>query len=226
MTARDRILVAVMGVAVVLGGFWFMALGPKRAESSKIRTEVTAVRAQLAEATSRTAQAEEAQRSYGADSAAVAKLGKAVPADEQTDALLYQLDAAAGRSHVQLKSISPSVVDPSVAGVSTLPAGVTELSLSLSFEGRFADLQRFLRRVQSAATVEGDAIRVRGRLLTIKGVTLTPDPQTGRVQAVVTAAAYAAAPAAPPATSAAPAAPPATASTAAPTQPAMIGAPG
>ena len=167
-----------------------------------------------------------AQRSYGEDAAAVATLGKALPTDDQTASLLYQLDAAAGRSHVVLKSIAPS--GATTAATATLPVGVTEVSLALTFAGRFADLQRFLARVRDATSVHGDAVRVRGRLLAVKTLQMTTDTaHPGRVEANLEAAAYLAT-AAPPAAPAASGAPPvsSTASAAPPTQAAMIGAGG
>jgi hypothetical protein len=216
---------------VVIGGAWFGLVGPKRAESRDVAAQIDAARSELATATEQTRAAEAAQDNFGEDTAAVATLGKAVPDDDQTASLLYQLDAAAGDSRVELTSITPSVGAAEGAATAVnpaLPAGVTEVSLSLSFSGRFADLQRFLRRAHGSTSVRGDDVRVRGRLLSIRDVQLTP-VAGGRVTATVQAAAYMAAPEA---ASAAPAGeqPPApdesTAATAPPTQPAMIGAGG
>lgn len=235
MSPRDRMLIMVLACAAVLGGTWFGLVGPKRAESRDLAAQIEAADAELATATEQTRAAQAAQESFGADTAAVATLGKAVPDDDQTASLLYQLDAAAGDSHVELTSITPgsaAAADPTAAAspsAGALPAGVTEVSLSMTFSGRFADLQRFLRRAHGSTSVHGDDVRVRGRLLSIRNVQLTP-VEGGRVTATVQAAAYMAAPAAAAPATPAGGEPPApqesTAATQPPTQPAMIGAGG
>lgn len=230
MSGRDRILVMVVAFGVIAAGVWFGLVAPKRGESADLASQLDAARAELAQATEQTSQAEAAQKRFGEDVAAVATLGKAVPEDDQTASLLYQLDTAAGRSDVELTSIAPAGAaapgtTPS-APTAGLPAGVTEYGLTLIFKGRFADLQAFLRRAHGNTTVRGDDIRVRGRLLSIDGVQLTPG-EDGRVEATVTAKAFMASP--PADTAAAPPAAPApdtTAAAAPPTQPAMIGAGG
>jgi Tfp pilus assembly protein PilO len=228
-------LVSALAALAVLAGFWFAVLAPKRTEAGRLDQEVATAQRELDDATRMSADAAAAQRSYSEDTAAVASLGKALPEDDQTASLLYQLDAAAGRSNVELKSISPGGAAP-VAGAlpAALPPGVTEMSLALSFEGRFADLQRFLARVQSSATVRGEQVRVHGRLLSVQGFQLNADgARPGRVQATVTASAYiaSAVAAAPPAAAgAAPEAVAPSADTGAPaappTQAAMVGVSG
>lgn len=235
MTGRDRILAVVVATAVVLAGAWFGLVSPQRAESSKLATQIVAAEGELANAEQETATALAAQKSYAQDAAAVARLGQAVPADTQTASLLYQLDSAAGNSKVKLESISPTTTAaPGAPGAATagLPPGVTEMNLALSFSGRFADLQRFLRRAHSNTSVNGEAIRVQGRLLSIKSVQLTPvNDDEGNVTATVQATAYVATPAAPaaPGTPAAPGSPPQAPSASSgppPTQTAMVGAGG
>lgn len=235
MSGRDRIMAVVVATAVVLAGAWFGLVSPQRAESSKLATQIVAAEGELAAAQRETATALAAQKSYAEDAAAVARLGQAVPADEQTASLLYQLDSAAGNSKVKLDAISPTIAAPAGApspGTAAVPAGVTELNLALTFSGRFADLQRFLRRAHSNTSVNGEAIRVQGRLLSIKSVQMTPRKDgDGKVTAAVQATAYVAAPAAPaaPGAATAPGAPAEapTASSGPPvTQPAMVGAGG
>lgn len=230
MSARDRIMIMVLAVAAVIGGAWFGLVAPQRSESRELAAQVETARADLATAHQQTAQAAQAQETFGEDTAAVATLGKAVPADDQTASLLYQLDAAAGDSKVELRSITPSTAvagDPAAAASTSAPAGVTEVALSMQFAGRFADLQRFLRRIHDSTRVRGEDVAVRGRLLSIRSVNLTP-AEDGTVTASVQAVAYTAAPvaAAAPAAGTELPAPPSTAAVSPPTQPAMIGAGG
>lgn len=227
MTARDRTMLTVMAVVAVTAAAWFLVVAPKRAELARADDAVAAAQTRLDTATQQTAASAQARRRYGADTAAVAALGKAVPETDDTAELLHQLNAAAGRSRVRLRSISPSAADPTAATAAApaVPAGVTALSVSLGFDGRFADLRRFLQRIHAATRIDGDDVRVRGRLLSIGSVQLTPG-DGGRVTAVVQATAYMEPPVAAAAAPAAAASAPTTASTAPPTQAAMIGAPG
>lgn len=112
MTKRDRITLAVLGLVVVLGAFFMLALKPLRAELSALDTELTAEQDRLVAAQAQAAQARTARDRYVADYAAVARLGKAVPADDDLPALLYQLQAAAEGAKIDFTALK-------LAGAST-----------------------------------------------------------------------------------------------------------
>jgi Tfp pilus assembly protein PilO len=196
MTQRDRLLVSGLVFLVLAGAMWVMLVSPKRQEASKLDQQIVTAQFDLDAANQQNAAAAAARRNYGLDLTAVKALKEALPDDDQTAQLLYQLNAAAGDSNVKLQSISPGAVGgtsnvaPSPSAV-PLPAGVVEMSLDLEFQGSFTDLQRFLARLQRATIVDGDAVKVNGRLLSVKGVTLqTDDSEQGGVSAKVVAAAY------------------------------------
>ena len=95
MTGRDRIaLTVVVSVALVVS-FWFLLLGPKRGEASRLGRQVAQQETRLQTARQTVAAAQQARASYPANYAAVARLGKAVPADDDIPSLLYQLDSTA-----------------------------------------------------------------------------------------------------------------------------------
>jgi hypothetical protein len=271
VTGRDRMVLMVAVVLVVAGGFWMLVLGPRRHESADLAQKVSDQRAQVAQITQQLAATPTASRAQGQDAAQLAALGQAVPADDETASLIYQLQDAAGRAHVVFNSIEPSGANgapagnaaaaapttttpasgtsttpapaadasatPAAPGATPGPAGVQQMALSLVFDGRYADLERFLRRVYGFTTVHGQTIRVSGRLLSVDGVELAAAP-TGfpDVRATITATAYiapttstaatspGAAGSAAPATAAASA--PAASSTTPPVTPAMVGGAG
>jgi len=111
------------------------------------------------------------------------------------------------------------------------------MALSLIFDGRYADLERFLRRVHGFTTVKGQTIRVSGRLLSIDGISLTAAPEGfPKIRATISATAYISPPNQPvagagaagstaPAAGAVAAAPAPTGSAAPPTTPATVGTP-
>ncbi len=105
MTKRDRIVISVILSVGVLAALWFLALGPKRSESAKLDGKIAVQQQRLAVAQAGTASARDAKSRYESDYAAVARLGQAVPADENTPSLVYELDHAAGRSQIDFRSL-------------------------------------------------------------------------------------------------------------------------
>lgn len=105
MTARDRIIIVAVAVAAALGGFWFLALAPKRNEAADLKTQIGAAIQKLADAQQQAGQARQAKAQYDADYAQVAKLGKAVPKDDALPSLLYQLQSAAHAARIDFTSL-------------------------------------------------------------------------------------------------------------------------
>jgi Type II secretion system (T2SS), protein M len=224
MTTRDRImLLAVAGVAL-LAGFWFMALGPKRSDSKALDAKLATAQQRLQTAQAAATQAEGAKSRYRSEYAAVARLGAAVPGDDNTATLLYQLQSAASGASVDLRtfalsggatssatstpaastssssasgsgssssgssssssSSSSSGTTPAAAtqaATATLPpgasvgtAGFPTMPFEFTFQGSFAEMQTLLRSIDGFVRVDGNRIDVRGRLLTVDGISLVP----------------------------------------------------
>jgi hypothetical protein len=71
--------------------------------------------------------------------------------------------------------------DPAAAGAeSSAPAagGLEAVSMEFKFEGDFFELANFFHRLKRFVYVEGEKVRVRGRLMTIDGVEYTAEPET------------------------------------------------
>jgi hypothetical protein len=105
VTARDRMVLLVVLAAAAVAGFWFAVLGPKRAESTKLGADVAKAQQQLDAARAAVANAKQAKARYAVDYATVARLGKAVPADDNVPSLVYQLATAADGAHIDFQSI-------------------------------------------------------------------------------------------------------------------------
>ena len=117
MTGRDRIVVLVVAALAGLGGFYMLALKPKRKEASALGEQVSQARQQLDQARSDLAASRAARTSFAANYATVARLGKAVPTDDDIPSLVYQLDATAGSTGVDFRSVKLT----SGAGSTTAP---------------------------------------------------------------------------------------------------------
>ena len=128
MTKRDRIVISVILSVGVLAALWFVALGPKRTESAKLDGKIAVQQKRLAAAQAGTATARDAKARYESDYAAVARLGQAVPADESTPSLVYELDHAAKRAQIdfrslQLEAVTATPQSSGPAPAPTAPAG-------------------------------------------------------------------------------------------------------
>ncbi|MCW3012636.1 MAG: hypothetical protein JWO90_3040, partial [Solirubrobacterales bacterium] len=108
MTPRDRtVLTAVFALALVAAA-WFLLLAPVRKDVAAVEGTLTTAQARLTAAQALVVQGESAKAAYRQDYAAVSRLGKAVPADDDVPSLVVQLEGAADRSKVDFRSIELS----------------------------------------------------------------------------------------------------------------------
>lgn len=140
MTPRDRKILVVLGLVAVLAAFWGLALAPRRAESQKLSAEVAQARQTRDDALASARVALNVQRGHSSDQAIIARLGEAVPGDDNTASLVYQIEAAADRAHVNFRSVhidgSGAAAPPAAAPApttstttsTTTPAGAGTLS--------------------------------------------------------------------------------------------------
>jgi Tfp pilus assembly protein PilO len=187
VSRNTRILLIAVVAVLAAGGYWKLALAPKRAEAADLAKQVATAQAQLAQQQSLLATYKGTQAQYNANYAEVVRLGKAVPSDDDARSLVVQLDAAAKRSGTDFDNI-----DVSASGV-TAGAGATATStsvppgavsagsysampLSLAFSGDFATLENFLGRVQRFVTLKGGKTLVNGRLMRVESISLQPGP--------------------------------------------------
>ncbi len=125
MTARDRTVLIVVGVLALLGGFWFLAISPQRKEASDVAAQVAVAQTRLDAAEASAASADAARKQYSTDYATVARLGKAVPVDDDVPSLVYQLSHTAKVNHVDFRSIKlTSTGGPAAAAAAPAAAAV------------------------------------------------------------------------------------------------------
>jgi hypothetical protein len=228
MTSRDRILLLVLLGAGLMAGFWFGVLAPKRSELAKLSADIRTEEQRLDQAKSAAAQSRAAKARYESDYETVARLGKAVPVDDDVPSLVYQLEDAADGAKIDFRSIklsagatpkaetTPAAPAAAATGKSTAagtgastapataaaaatlppgasvgPAGFPTMPFAFTFDGSFFSMERFLRNVQQFIRLDGEDVRVRGRLLAIDGISLTASSQGfPRVKASLSATAY------------------------------------
>ena len=106
MTNRDRILIGAMACLVAVAGFWFLALKPKRADAAAASARVAEAQTKLTTANQALASATTARASFETDYATAARLGKAVPDDDDAASLVFQLESAARKAHIDFRSLT------------------------------------------------------------------------------------------------------------------------
>ena len=127
ITARDRKIILVLVPIVILLGYWFMVLAPKRTESQKVTQELTKAQAARDAAEQQVAQLNAAKASFATDYATVIRLGKAVPTSLDMPSLLVQLDRSARGTGIEIDDFKPGAPGGSSSGgassASTPPGG-------------------------------------------------------------------------------------------------------
>jgi Tfp pilus assembly protein PilO len=208
MTGRDRMVIIVIGVLVVLGACWMLVVSPERKQAASLGTQVGAASAQLATAESQVASARGAQAKYAAAYASIVSLGKAVPANPEVPSLIYQIAQASNQKNVEFSSITTGGGSSSAAAApASATASFSAMPFTFVFNGSFEDLYHLFQQLDhfTVRTASGH-LTVSGRLLTIQSVKLAPSTvtttpgQTSSKQAVqtlngtITASAYVLAP--------------------------------
>jgi hypothetical protein len=206
MTGRDRMVVMVVAVLVVLAGGWVLAVSPERKKASKIDAEVVTANAQLSSAEGELSDARAAQAQYASAYSSIVNLGKAVPAEEEVPSLIYQLSQATHQQSVEFASIATQTTSlaasapaaPSATGAGAASAAFSQIPFTFIFNGSFFSLEHLFGKLTqfTQRTAKGD-LQVRGRLLTVQSVKLVPAVAStgtrapkGRLSGTITATAY------------------------------------
>ena len=135
MTTRDRIMVLAVAAVAALAGFWFLALGPKRDDAKALDGKLATAQQRLQTAQDAATRAQGAKSRYRKDYAALARLGAAVPGDDNTATLLYQLQAAASGTRVDLRTFSVTGGANSSANPTPAPSAASSGSSGSSTSG-------------------------------------------------------------------------------------------
>ncbi len=149
MSRTYRILIVGVVAVLAVGGYWKFAVAPQREQAAALDQKVIAAEAQLAQTQSLIATYKDAKAQYNTNYATVVRLGKAVPADDDTRSLVVQLDTAAKRSGIDFDSIDITAAGgapASTGSTATLAPGAVNVGsfaampFNFAFTGRFDNL--------------------------------------------------------------------------------------
>ena len=214
MTSRDRIVIMVVLALGALVAGWFLVISPKRSQASSLSTQITSERSQLSAAQQQVAAGMSARKAFAGQYAELAKLGEAVPPDDDVPSLIYQVQNAAQSSHVSFRGLqltgggsssssssSSSSGSSSTSGSATasqLPpgasvgqAGLPTEQFTITLSGNYFDLSSFFNKLEGFVVSENGTLTIRGRLMTINAVNLVPGPNGfPQITATVSATTY------------------------------------
>jgi Tfp pilus assembly protein PilO len=128
ITARDRKIILTLIPLILVAGYWFMVLAPKRAESQKISQQLSQAQEERDSAQQQVTQLNGAKSTFPSDYATVVRLGKAVPTTLDMPSLLVQLDRAARGTGIEIDDFKPGTA--SDAGDSGAPSGASQSTTS------------------------------------------------------------------------------------------------
>lgn len=207
MTRSNQILLSVAAIGAAIAAFYFLALAPQREEAAALDTQIAAQEAEIEQARLTLAGYEEAKSSYQRNYATLARLGKAVPGDDDVRSLLVQLESTADRSGVEFEKIelgtglggeSTAESTPADGQLSSAPGSVpvaggvlSAMPFNFSFTGSYFDLTAFFARLEHFVRTKNEQLDSTGRLLRLESVTIAPSAVGfPDMQAQITAATY------------------------------------
>jgi Tfp pilus assembly protein PilO len=207
MTRQNQILLSVVALGAAIAAFYFMVLSPKREEIAALDTKVAAQEAEVEQARLTLAGYEDAKATYKRNYATLARLGKAVPGDDDVRSLMVQLEGTADRSGVTFENIelgtgvggdtteTATTADGELAsapGSIPVAGGVlSAMPFNFSFTGSYFDLNSFFGRLEHFVRAKNAKLESTGRLLRLESVTIAPSALGfPDMQAQISAATY------------------------------------
>ena len=85
MKRNEQVVLGCLAFVGLLVGFWLVIVSPKRDEASKLGDQVSQLQSSLSDAQQQVAAGEKARHSFGIDYRRLVVLGKAVPADSDSE---------------------------------------------------------------------------------------------------------------------------------------------
>ena len=181
MTKNKTLLIAVVATAAAMAAFWFLALAPKREEVKTLDSQIAAKNTEIQTAQSTLAGYHKSKDNYGKNYATVVRLGKAVPEDADIRSLLVQLDAEAGGTNVDFRTVEVGAGAAGAPGAApaatptTSGAGFEQTGFKFTFKGTYENLRTFMARMERFVNLRNEKMNVTGRLLRLETVDMQVD---------------------------------------------------
>jgi Type II secretion system (T2SS), protein M len=183
MTRRDRVVIVIVALVAAIAASWLLLVSPKRDQAAKLGTKVASAQQELDTARAQLAQNAAASKQYASNYAALVRLGEAVPASDDIPSLIIQLQNAADGARVNFQSLQSGGAGSTGAtgstpapatGTAATSASAAPEQFSFTFSGSYFQLSNFFNKVQHFVTPNGNGVQVKGRLVSLNSVNMTP----------------------------------------------------
>jgi len=161
LSNRSTVAIAAAVLALAVVGLWFLVVSPKRSEAASLKGEVAAAQTELAHRKAELARPSAAVTVRASD---VFRLAKALPEDANVAGVILDVDRLAAAHGLKLEGFQPAVVIP-VTGYYAQP-------LTVTVQGRFGDVSKFLSDLRGLVAVKNGRLVVFGRLYSVTEVRL------------------------------------------------------
>jgi Tfp pilus assembly protein PilO len=189
---RDRVVLAIVAAAALVGAFYMLALKPERQKASALQTQIATQQQSLASAQQSYNIGRAAQSALKTDGAQWAALKLAVPAQSNIPALLRLLEKSAAADHVAMTSLTlagsagASASTASTSATGTAAPSATPVPIQLNFTGGYVALNKLVSKLTGLVAVAHGSVHATGPLLSINSVTLSGSKSlTGNVSATI-----------------------------------------
>ena len=191
---RDRVVLAVVAVAALLGVFYMLGLKPERQKASSLASQIAAQRQAIVSAQASYNAGRAAQAALKTDGEEWAALKLAVPEQSDIPGLLRTLEKSADSVHVAMQSLtlsgssssSGAAAATTVTGTTGATPAATPVPIQLTFSGGYIALNKLVSRLTGLVTMTGGDVHATGPLLSINSVNLSGASKlTGSVTATI-----------------------------------------
>jgi hypothetical protein len=193
---RDRIALAVVAVAALIGAFYMLALKPERQQVSRLDSQIATQRQALSAAQQSYIVGRAAQGALKTDGREWAALKLAVPEQSDIPGLLRTLEKNANAEHVAMQALSLSgasgassagaATPASGTGTTATAAAATPVPIQLTFSGGYVALNKLVRTLTGLVAISGGDVHATGPLLSINSVNLSGTSKlTGNLTATI-----------------------------------------
>lgn len=161
LSNRSALAIGGAALALVLFALWFLVVSPERSQAKALEADVATAQAELDQKKADLARPSAAVTVRASD---VFRLAKALPENANVAGVILDVDRLAARHGLTLEGFQPTAVIP-VTGYYAQP-------LTLTVQGRFGDVSRFLAELRELVSVKKGRLVVRGRLYSVSEVRL------------------------------------------------------
>jgi Tfp pilus assembly protein PilO len=120
---RDKKIVMILVPIMLLAGYWFLVLTPKREQAAALEATLTQVESERDQAELLVSDAQRTKGNYASDYATVVRLGKAIPSEVDLPSLIVQLDEAASDTDIRFVKVATGERDAAAVAPAPPAAG-------------------------------------------------------------------------------------------------------